>query len=251
MRAPWRTLSLAACAWIVAIAVGAFTAIGAQTVTPRIWEGVYTAAQAERGKTTFMTACVRCHGADLQGTTAPSLTGERFMTAWGGESVDRLFAKIRDTMPPNFGTILDDAAKLDIVTFILQTNGYPTGARELRTAGDELAGVQILRKGEQAKVQNFSLVQAVGCLGRGPNNTWMLTSTSEPAPTREDAPAPAALAAAATAPLGSQTFLLLSAAPFAPEAHQGHKMEARGLVYVEPGDARLTLTSLAMVGNCQ
>ena len=32
-------------------------------------------------------------------------------------------------MPPNFGTILDDSTKLDIVTYILQTNGYPAGAR--------------------------------------------------------------------------------------------------------------------------
>jgi mono/diheme cytochrome c family protein len=222
--------------------------LGAQDA-PRIWQGVYTGAQAERGKTTFDTACIRCHGADLAGTTAPALKGDRFRATFGNETVDRLFIKIRDTMPPNFGTILDDAAKIDIVSYILQTNGYPAGGRELTTSGDELAAMQILRKGEQASVTNFSLVQTVGCLAKGPNDSWVLTNTAEPAATRDDAPSRDALTAAAARPLGTGTFLLLSAAPHSPAAHQGHKMEARGLVYQDPADARLTLTSLQMVGT--
>jgi mono/diheme cytochrome c family protein len=230
-------------AWIVACVA----AMPAQSPAPSIWDGVYTDAQAERGKNIYSTACVRCHGADLGGTTAPPLTGDRFMTSWGGESVDRLFVKIRDTMPPNFGTILDDSAKLDVVTYILRTGGYPSGARELAVGG-ELAGIRILRKGEQASVQNFSLVQTVGCLARGAEGSWVLTSTAEPAVTREDAPPPDALAAAAAKPLGTETFVLLSVTPFNPEAHVGRKMEARGLVYREPGDSRLTLTSLQPLG---
>ena len=67
----------------------------------------------------------------LLGTTAPALKGDRFQSSWGGDVIESLFGKIRDTMPPNFGTILDDQAKLDIVTYILQTNGYPAGASEL------------------------------------------------------------------------------------------------------------------------
>jgi cytochrome c5 len=220
--------------------------------TPRIWQGVYTAAQAERGKTTFNNHCIRCHGADLAGTTAPALKGDRFTSTFGNETVDRLFVKIRDTMPPNFGTaVLDDAAKIDIVSYILQTNGFPAGARELATSGDELAGMQIVRKGEQANVTNFSLVQTVGCLARGPNDSWLLTKTAEPAVTRDEAPTKDALTAAAGRPLGTGTFLLLSVGPHGPAAHQGHKMEARGLVYRDPVDARLTLTSLQMVGTCQ
>jgi hypothetical protein len=43
---------------------------------------------------------------------------------------------------------------------------------------------------------------------------------------------------------------LLSAKPFNPEAHLGHKMEARGLIYNEPGELRLTLTALTMAGMC-
>ncbi len=224
--------------------------VRAQNPEPRIWQGVYSTAQAERGKISFNSSCLRCHGDKLQGNTAPALSGDRFFTTWGSEPIASLFAKIRDTMPPNFGTSIDDQTKLDIVAYILQTNGYPGGPGELTQNGSDLATAQILKKGEQALVQNFSLVQTVGCLGRGPDNTWVLTRTSDPLVTRDDAPSAQSLASAATRPLGTRTFRLLSAKPFSPESHQGHKMEARGLIYSEAGDERLTLTSLRMAGNC-
>ena len=235
---------VAVIAWVVAVA-----GLSAQSPAPKIWDGVYTTAQAERGKTTFSTACVRCHGADLSGTTAPSLKGERFMATWGGESLTRLFEKIRDTMPPNFGTILDDNSKLEIVTYILQANGYPAGERQL-SLGTELASIQILRKGEQPNVQNFSLVQAVGCLTRG-DSGWVLRNSSEPVVTTANVPTPDALAVAAARPLGTGSFQLLSVLPFDPAANLGKKVEARGLIYRDPADALLTVTSLRAVGVCE
>jgi hypothetical protein len=238
---------------LIAVVAVLFVCVGvvrAQNAEPRIWQGVYTTAQADRGQTSFNSSCLRCHGDKLQGNTAPALSGDRFFTTWGSEPIASLFAKIRDTMPPNFGTSIDDQVKLDIVAYILRTNGYPAGPNELTQNGSDLATAQILKKGEQALVQNFSLVQAVGCLGRGPDNTWILTRTSDPLVTRDDAPSAQSLASAATRPLGTRTFRLLSAKPFSPESHQGHKMEARGLIYSEAGDDRLTLTSLRMAGNC-
>ena len=219
--------------------------------TPRIWQGVYTTGQAERGKAVFNTTCLRCHGEDLAGNTAPALKGDRFQSSWGGDQIDSLFTKVRDTMPPNFGTILDDQVKLDVVTYILQTNGFPAGTTELTVGSADLATVQILKKGEQAVVQNFSLVQTVGCLAQGPNNTWLLTRTADPVTTRDDVPSDRALTAAASKGLGAKTFRLISVVPFKPESHAGQKMEARGLIYAEPGDERINLTSLrALGGNC-
>jgi len=236
----------------IVIALAATLALGvglrAQD-TPRIWQGVYTDVQAERGKTVFNTACIRCHGADLGGTTAPALTGDRFQSSWGGEMVDSLFAKIRDTMPPNFGTILDDQAKLDIVAYILQTNGFPAGTAELKADSAELATTQILRKGERASVQNFSLVQAVGCLAKGPGETWMLTRSADPVTTRDDVPNERSLNAAASRPLGTKSYRLISVVPFEPQTHAGQKMEARGLIYTEPGNERINLTSLKTIGS--
>ena len=60
-------------------------AVRAQNTEPRIWQGVYSAAQAERGKTSFNSSCLRCHGDKLQGNTAPALSGDRFFTTWGSE----------------------------------------------------------------------------------------------------------------------------------------------------------------------
>lgn len=226
----------------------AAAAVAGQGTTPPIWQGVYTADQAERGKAVYKEACIRCHGGDLLGTTAPPLAGEGFMKAWGGESVSRLFEKIRDTMPPNFGTILDDRAKLDIVAHILQTNGYPAGSRDL-AADRELAAIRILRKGEQAQVQNFALVQAVGCLARDANQ-WVLRSSSDPVVTTDSTPTDTALTEAAGRPLGTNTFVLLSTAPFRPADQQGQKVEARGLIYRDPAESLMTVTSLKTVGTC-
>lgn len=230
-------------------AVVLFGTAEAQAPEPRIWQGIFTADQAARGKETYTTVCLRCHAGDLSGVTAPALTGDRFFSSWGGEPVDRLWLKIRDQMPPNFGTIIDVKAKLDIVAYILQTNGFPAGPSELSVGADDLANAQILKKGQQAAVQNFSLVQTVGCLAKGDGNTWKLARTAEPLSTREDAPSVQALQSAATRPLGTRTFVLQSAVPFSPDAHVGEKMEARGLVYIDPVDSRITLTSLKPTGG--
>ena len=61
-------------------------------------------------------------------------------------------------MPLNYGDTVTEQNKLDAVTYILQSNGFPSGANDLKLASEDLATAQILRKGEQAVIQNFSLV---------------------------------------------------------------------------------------------
>ena len=78
------------------------------------------------------------------------------------------------------------------------------------------------------------------------------TADREPLSTREDSPSPQALQSAASRPLGTRTFRLLSVVPFSPASHVGQKMEARGLVYTDPADSKITLTSLKPTGEtCQ
>lgn len=243
----------------VAVGVTAITCVvlGAQAPAPaaarpsepRIWQGIFTAAQAARGKDSYTGACLRCHAADLAGVTGPALIGERFYQSWGGEPIDRLFLKIRDTMPPNLGTVLDEKAKLDVVAYILQTNGFPAGASELVLGSDDLVSAQILKQGQQAAVQNFSLVQTVGCLVKTDGNSWQLARSAEPLSTREDSPSAQALQSAASRPLGSRTIQLLSVVPFSPASHEGQKMEARGLIYNDSADSKITLTSLRPTGS--
>ena len=212
-----------------------------QAPQPRIWQGVYTAAQAERGKATFLVTCQRCHNADLSGDRGPALKGERFMTTWGGGGVNRLFEKIRDTMPPFATSTLDDAAKLDIVTFILQTNGFPAGGKELAAA--DLESIDIVAKGEQPKAQNFARVQVVGCLARGEGSRFVLTNASEPAVAADNTAVPLPAT-------GTGRVVLLNAQPFNPAGQIGQRVEARGLLYRDEQETLLTVTALKTVGSC-
>jgi hypothetical protein len=47
------SVSIAIITWL--LVAGA----AAQAPTPPIWQGVYTSAQAERGKTVYLSACIR------------------------------------------------------------------------------------------------------------------------------------------------------------------------------------------------
>jgi S-disulfanyl-L-cysteine oxidoreductase SoxD len=227
------------------------SAASAQAVEARIWTGIFTNEQAERGKADFAQSCVRCHGADLAGVTAPSLNGNRFVSAWENESLYKLFTKVRDTMPPNFGTILTDDAKLDVITYILRTNGFPTGSDELRVDADTLENIQVVRKGASQAVTNFSIVRVVGCLAPGSNHTWMLNDATEPVLSRDQASTPEELTRADGLAAGKQSFRLVSVGGFKPDQSSGRKVEIKGLLYKDDNDARINVTSLQMVGSCK
>ena len=225
---------------------------GIKVARKTTWDGVFTAAQAERGKQNFLAGrCGGCHKLDLSGERGPALKGDDFLAHWENGSIVTLFDKIRETMPPNGANEVTDDAKADIVAYLLQQNGYPAGKVELRAEADSLGIIDLTRKGQTATVPNFSLVQVVGCLAQGPDSAWTLTKTSEPALTRDEEPSAAALKSAQARPLGAQTFTLVSAVPFKPETHAGQKMEARGLLYKDDKDARLNLTSLQTLGDCR
>ncbi len=95
-------------------------------------QGVFTAAQATAGAGLYQSTCAACHGADLRGTpAAPMLSGEGFLTSWGGRSAGELFRTIKSSMPPGAATPLPDATVGNIVAHILQTNGAQAGAQPL------------------------------------------------------------------------------------------------------------------------
>jgi hypothetical protein len=222
--------------------------------------GAYTTAQAERGRAAYLRNCSRCHRTDLSGdegltlngelfqTLGPSLKGDTFFADWGQGSANRLFRKIRDTMPPDFQSIVDDNTKIDIVAYLLHENGLPDGVQELTRDAASLEGIPIIRPGtDHRSLPNFAVVRVVGCLASGPNNRWVLTNTSEPIMTRDAASTVTDLKQAETESLGVERFVLVNAAPFGPGSHDGHKMEAKGLLYREPGENRITLSSLQML----
>jgi hypothetical protein len=170
------------------------------------------------------------------------------MATWETQDLSALFAKVKDTMPPDSPSSLPDEDYIAMVALILKTNGYPEGAETLTL--DKLDGIKIAGKpGETPKqIGNFRLVEVVGCLTRGANDAWTLTSTTEPALTSDRPSTPRALSDASKQPLGSATFRLLSVGTFDPAAHAGEKMYAKGLLYREPGKDRINLVALDPVG---
>ena len=62
--------------------------------------------------------------------------------------MNRLFTKIRDTMPPLNAEQVAPATKLDIVAYLLKVNGFPSGAGTL--AIDELDNIQIVKQDAEA-----------------------------------------------------------------------------------------------------
>jgi hypothetical protein len=169
---------------------------------------------------------------------------------WEHETVNSLFIKVRDNMPPNLtGNQLEPQQKLDVVAYVLHSNDFPVGSAELKTDPNALDEIQILKKGAAPSLPNFSLVQVVGCLSKDSKNGWVLTNTSKPATTTQGVAATGGERGGEEKSLGDETFMLTSIKSFNPEKQQGHKVEARGLIYKAPGDSRIDLTSLQTIAS--
>src|SRR5258706_5104220 len=114
-----------------------------------VWDGVYSAHQATRGKATYTTYCSTCHMADLSGggsfgmEEAPALRRDGFME---DRDLANVFGFIKGNMPADNPSTLTPQAYLDILAYVLQQNGFPAGARELPTNTDELKNILITAK---------------------------------------------------------------------------------------------------------
>jgi len=250
MRGGWLALRMFAAACVAMTAAVLVPSAAAQGTDP-VWAGVYSSTQAERGKTTYQANCRTCHSFDLTGGRGPALTGDSFMTTWDAQSVNKLYDKIKSTMPQTRPSTLSDDAYMDIVAFILHENGFPEGKQALNE--DVLDAAHIVKKsGSTTKkaVANFTLVELVGCLAKGSDNKWILVNSSEPVGSKDEPSTAGELKSAETAPLGNDSFLLVSVLPYKPDSHDGQKMVAKGLVYREPNSrSRLSLTSLQSVSS--
>ena len=125
-----------------AFVMAALVSVAAQERTT-VWDGVYTEAQAERGRVAYAQSCASCHADDLRGrSTAPSLVEESFAFLWEDMSIGDLFERTRTRMPSAQPGSLAGATYADILAFIAQKNGYPAGATELP---DDLAVLKRIR----------------------------------------------------------------------------------------------------------
>jgi mono/diheme cytochrome c family protein len=219
-------------------------AIRAQKTGRTVADGVYTETQANRGAAAYESACSGCHRADLGGATGPALKQERFAKVYAGKDLRALFTKIATTMPRNMPASLADDVYLDIVAHVLRENGFRSSDEEL--TADALDDIQIVPGRPKARpaVGDFSYVEVVGCLSAGQEHTWLLTRASAPTVA---APAASGASAAGEQPLGTQTFRLLDAIAYSPDAHRGQKIYIRGLLIKLPDEQRITISAFETV----
>jgi len=108
-----------------------------------VWDGVYTQAQADRGKSVYGKECASCHGAALDGSGAvPPLTGPDFKGNWNGQTAGDLFEKMQTSMPADQPGRLSREQNADILAFLFASNGFPSGQNELPTDAAALAKIR-------------------------------------------------------------------------------------------------------------
>src|SRR5215831_5999028 len=79
----------------------AYSSVQAQAPA-NVNDGIYTAAQADRGKAVYASTCVGCHGEKADGGAAgPTLFGPDFTNGYKDGSAGALLNKISSDMPSN------------------------------------------------------------------------------------------------------------------------------------------------------
>src|SRR5207249_12277125 len=81
--------------FFIAVLAAAVAAFAQQTAPPKkIWDGVFTAEQARRGKGEFDQTCSRCHNlALIRSERGPAIKGPTFLPHWDKGSVADLLSR--------------------------------------------------------------------------------------------------------------------------------------------------------------
>jgi mono/diheme cytochrome c family protein len=112
--------------------------------TKTVWDGVYSDAQAGRGKKGYITHCAECHNEGLQGgDLAPALKGEDFLLQWNDKSMAELFERTQKTMPQSNPGGLMPQETADIIAYMLQVNRMPAGQADLPSEAAALKSIAI------------------------------------------------------------------------------------------------------------
>jgi mono/diheme cytochrome c family protein len=213
-----------------------------------ILDGVYAEAQAARGRDSYMESCGGCHREDLRGgAEAPPLIGPRFIDQWREDKLSGIFTHISTRMPRAPRPKLAQNTYLDIVAFILQSNGYPAGNQEL--TADAVKNVWFVSKEGPKPIPNLSTVLVLGCLESVDNKTWTLMSATEPVRNRTpDATNDDELNESRMQTLGSGKIRLQNfeyvRPDFMPDPYKGQKVQVKGTLIQALNNNRINVTSL-------
>lgn len=131
---------------VAAFGLAALAAVGAAGQAKTVWDGVYSEAQAGRGKKAYITHCAECHNEGLQGgDLAPALKGDDFLLGWNDKPMAELFERTQKTMPQNNPDGLMPQDTADILAYVLQINRMPAGQADLPGDAAALQPIAITR----------------------------------------------------------------------------------------------------------
>ena len=123
---------------IACYSIGVVAAAG-QSPTKTTNDGVYTAAQAARGKTVFDSKCTACH--------EPSrFAGEAFFESWDGKAMKELWDVASGTMPEDNPGSLKQQEYGDILAYFLELNEFKPGDAELQGDAAAMAAIKVEKK---------------------------------------------------------------------------------------------------------
>jgi mono/diheme cytochrome c family protein len=232
---------------------GAFLLIGlfaAEAAAQRtVLDGVYSAAQAARGREAYAAHCGDCHGPELHGgPEPPPLRGPVFLNRWREDGVDSLFLYTKNQMPPLARNSLGDETYLDIVAHILRTNGFPVGSTSLTVS--ELVEILVVGLSGPQPLPTNTIVRTSGCLTAADGvNEWTLTRASKPGRVRRPGSLPGDGAVMRDS-LGSETFQLMNHTHvfprFEPKAHVNKKVRVEGALFT---GNRISLTKVEVLSE--
>jgi mono/diheme cytochrome c family protein len=112
---------------------------GKQAPTKTTNSGVYTAAQAERGKKAFSEKCSGCH--------EPSrFSGDTFHESWDGKAMKEIWDIASGTMPEDNPGSLKPQEYGDVIAYFLSLNAFATGDAELPGDAAAMANILIEKK---------------------------------------------------------------------------------------------------------
>ena len=99
-------------------------------------DGVYSAAQADRGKKTFNEKCSGCH--------EPSrFSGDAFLESWNNKTMKDIWDVASGTMPEDNPGSLKQEEYADILSYFLSLNEYKTGDAELQPGAGPMGAIKI------------------------------------------------------------------------------------------------------------
>lgn len=113
-------------------------------------DGVFSAAQADRGRSVYSRVCAECH------TRSEFSREEGVQGNWQGRTFFSVFQEIRSSMPDDNPAGLPRQDYLDVLAYLLRQYGYPAGESDLPPTDEGMQTIRIVAPPDDTTGYAFS-----------------------------------------------------------------------------------------------